>query len=77
MATTTKTENVYQKLIKARELFLNADVQKTGKNMHLSFKYFELDDIVPHRNSHFLNSGTCAGCEFHYRYCHHDDCEHR
>ena len=47
MATTTKTENVYQKLIKARELFLNADVQKTGKNMHLSFKYFELDDIVP------------------------------
>lgn len=47
MATTTKTENVYQKLIKAREQFLNADVQKTGKNMHLSFKYFELDDIVP------------------------------
>ena len=47
MATTIKTENVYQKLIKAREQFLNADVQKTGKNMHLSFKYFELDDIVP------------------------------
>lgn len=47
MATTTKTENVYQKLNKAREQFLNADVQKTGKNMHLSFKYFELDDIVP------------------------------
>ena len=47
MATTTKTENVYQKLISAREQFLNADVQKTGKNMHLSFKYFELDDIVP------------------------------
>ena len=44
---TTKTENVYQKLIKVREQFLNADVQKTGKNMHLSFKYFELDDIVP------------------------------
>ena len=44
---TTKTKNVYQKLIKAREQFLNADVQKTGKNMHLSFKYFELDDIVP------------------------------
>lgn len=47
MATTTKTENVYQKLIKAREQLLNSDVQKTGKNMHLSFKYFELDDIVP------------------------------
>ena len=48
MATaTTKIENVYQKLIKAREQFLNSDIQKTGKNMHLSFKYFELDDIVP------------------------------
>lgn len=39
--------NVHQKLIKAREMFLDANVQKTGKNMHLSFKYFELDDIVP------------------------------
>lgn len=51
MATTAKKEtvtlNVYQKLLKAREMFLQADVQKTGKNMHLSFKYFELDDIVP------------------------------
>ena len=50
MATNTKTEkveSVYQKLIKAREQFLNFDVQKTGKNMHLLFKYFELDDIVP------------------------------
>ena len=42
-----KDMNVYQKLNKAREMFLNADVQKTGKNMHLSFKYFELEDIVP------------------------------
>lgn len=39
--------NVYQKLLKAREMFLEADAKKTGKNMHLSFKYFELDDIVP------------------------------
>lgn len=45
--TTFENMNVFQKLIKAREMFLNADVQKTGKNMHLSFKYFELDDIVP------------------------------
>ena len=42
-----KTENVYQKLLTARLKFLEADVQKTGKNMHLSFKYFELEDIVP------------------------------
>lgn len=52
MATTakeTKTANlnVYQKLLSARAKFLESDVQKTGKNMHLSFKYFELDDIVP------------------------------
>ena len=49
MATTAtkKPENVYQKLLAARAKFLEADVQKTGKNMHLSFKYFELDDIVP------------------------------
>lgn len=43
----TKDANVYQRLLIARAKFLEADVQKTGKNMHLSFKYFELDDIVP------------------------------
>lgn len=54
MDTTKKTEttdtaamNIYQKLLKARAMFLEADVKKTGKNMHLSFKYFELEDIVP------------------------------
>lgn len=54
MATTKKTEttdtaamNIYQKLLKARAMFLEADTKKTGKNMHLSFKYFELEDIVP------------------------------
>lgn len=47
MATTTKTANVYQKLLTARAKFLEANVEKTGKNMHLSFKYFELEDIVP------------------------------
>lgn len=49
MATTTtpKTMNVYQKLLKARAMFLASNTQKSGKNMHLAFKYFELDDIVP------------------------------
>lgn len=50
MATASKTAtptNVYQKLMVARAKFLESDVQKTGKNMHLSFKYFELEDIVP------------------------------
>lgn len=50
MATTTKTPktaNVYQRLLTARSKFLDANVEKSGKNMHLSFKYFELEDIVP------------------------------
>ena len=44
---TTKTANVYQRLLMARSKFLDANVKKSGKNMHLSFKYFELEDIVP------------------------------
>ena len=44
---TPKTENVYQKLLAARIRFLESAVTKSGKNMHLAFKYFELDDIVP------------------------------
>ena len=43
----TKTTNVYQKLLRARALFLAANPNKSGKNMQLAFKYFELDDIVP------------------------------
>jgi len=64
MATTTKTSNVYQKLIMAREQFLNSDVQKTGKNMHLSFKYFELDDIVPTATRIFAEQGLIGIVNF-------------
>lgn len=64
MATAVKTENVYQKLIKAREQFLNSDVQKTGKNMHLSFKYFELDDIVPTATRIFAEQGLIGIVNF-------------
>ena len=46
MATTT-TKNVYQKLLTARATFLKSEVTKSGKNIQLAFKYFELDDIVP------------------------------
>lgn len=56
----TETLNVYQKLLKARTMFLEADVQKTGKNMHLSFKYFELDDIVPPATRIFNEIGLIA-----------------
>jgi len=56
--------NVYQKLIKAREMFLSSDVQKTGKNMHLSFKYFELDDIVPTATRIFNEIGLISVVNF-------------
>ena len=40
-------KNVYQKLLEARVLFAEEDVKKSGKNMKMSYKYFELQDIVP------------------------------
>lgn len=63
-ATTATPQNVYQKLIMAREQFLNSDVQKTGKNMHLSFKYFELDDIVPTATRIFAEQGLIGIVNF-------------
>ena len=49
MASTTKSapQNAFQRLLAARIEFLGATPKKTGKNISLSFKYFELDDIVP------------------------------
>lgn len=43
----TSKMNVYQKLLEARSQFLTANVKKTGKNMHLQYMYYKLDDIVP------------------------------
>ena len=43
----TTPKNVYQKLLEARVLFMEEDVKKSGKNMKLAYKYFELQDIVP------------------------------
>ena len=49
----TKTEvklsagNVYAKLAIVRQLFLNANVKKSGVNRFAEFDYFELTDIVP------------------------------
>jgi hypothetical protein len=65
--TTTKTEgkmNVYQKLAAARTMFLSADAKKTGKNMHLAFKYFELDDIVPVATKIFERVGLLSVVNF-------------
>ena len=57
---TAKTMNVYQKLAKARMMFLKSDTKKTGKNMTLAFKYFELDDIVPVANKVFDELGLIS-----------------
>ena len=69
MATTStttkdKTMNVYQKLLKARAKFLGSDTKKSGKNMTLAFKYFELDDIVPVATKIFEELGLIALVNF-------------
>lgn len=65
MATnTTKTTNVYQRLLKARAMFLSADPKKSGKNMQLAFKYFELDDIVPIATKIFEEVGIISLVSF-------------
>ena len=51
--------NIYQKLTIARKKFLEAKVTKTGKNMALAYKYFELDDIVPIATDIFDEVGLC------------------
>lgn len=42
--------NVHQKLAKARTMFQNKNVKKTGKNPYAKFSYFELTDILPVAN---------------------------
>lgn len=64
MANIYKTMNVRQKLAKARLYFLNQKVQKSGKNMHLEFKYFELEDIVPPAIRIFARVGLTTNIEF-------------
>ena len=61
---TTKAQNVYQKLLKARAMFLKADPKKSGKNMQLAFKYFELDDIVPIATKIFEDVGLISLVSF-------------
>lgn len=64
MANIYETMNVRQKLAKARLYFLNQKVNKSGKNMHLEFKYFELEDIVPPAIRIFARVGLTTNIEF-------------
>lgn len=63
-ATKDKALNVYSKLLKARAMFLGSDAKKTGKNMQLAFKYFELDDIVPVATQIFEEVGLISLVNF-------------
>lgn len=62
--TTVKPGNVYQKLIQARLAFMEGGVEKTGKNMFMSFKYFELEDIVPRATKIFNDIGLLPVVRF-------------
>ena len=62
--TTTATKNVYQKLLEARVLFMEEDVKKSGKNMKMSYKYFELQDIVPVATTIFQKVGLLPAVTF-------------
>ena len=64
MANIYEAMNVRQKLAKARLYFLNQKVQKSGKNMHLEFKYFELEDIVPPALRIFARVGLTTSIQF-------------
>lgn len=57
---TVAPKNVYQKLIEARQAFLDSYVQQSGKNMSLEFMYFELKDIVPTVTKIFKETGLIA-----------------
>lgn len=64
MANIYENMNVLQKLSKARLYFLNQKVNKSGKNMHLEFKYFELEDIVPPAIRIFARVGLVTSTNF-------------
>lgn len=53
----TAALNAFQKVLMARVKFLEAGAKKTGKNMSLSFRYFELDDIIPVATPIFMELG--------------------
>nr|DAI02032.1 MAG TPA: DNA polymerase [Bacteriophage sp.] len=56
--------NIYAKLNEARLRVLKSGMKKSGKNMHLSYKYFELEDIVPVVTPIFNDLGLLAIADF-------------
>lgn len=54
------TLNIYQKIILARQKFLDMNIKKSGVNRFAKFKYFELEDIVPPMTQICLELGLVA-----------------
>ena len=52
--------NIYEKLLKARVKFLEANIKKSGKNYGIGYSYFELKDIVPTATKIFDELGLVA-----------------
>ena len=59
MATATKsnTTSIYRRMANVREQFLAEGIKKTGKNMTLKSRYFDLNDIVPVAQPLFFANG--------------------
>lgn len=64
MANIYEGMNVRQKLAKARLQFLNQKVKKSGKNMHLEFKYFELRTLYLPAIRIFARVGLTTDIDF-------------
>lgn len=59
-----KPMNTFQKLLSARKKFMESNVKKSGKNMELTYKYFELDDIIPAITNIFSEVGLIGLINF-------------
>lgn len=62
--TEVKVMNVYGKLLTARKMFLDRQITKSGKNLTIEYKYYELSDIVPPVTEIFETLGLVALVSF-------------
>ena len=52
--------NIYKKLQECRVALQNSNLKKSGKNGHLNFNYFTLDDFMGVVNKLFLDHDLCS-----------------
>lgn len=56
--------SVYAKLAKARIDMQSINISKSGLNKFAGFKYFELQDLMPHINKVMHDNGLCGVVSF-------------